>query len=188
VLRALVIASLLAGCTRDAIDTCPDLGVAELVVTEVRGDEDPVSGSWIEVFNASGRSLELEGVRIRFQKVDGSVVVPVLTRRPLSIADGEYLVLGKYLDNDRPPHVDYGFVDDFVNSSGTDVAWLDGAAIFIESCGEVVDLAQYSALPTVGTFSLGTLPPTAEANDLATAWCTDSTPTGTPGAANTPCP
>lgn len=183
-LRALVIASLLVGCTRDAIDTCPELGEGELVVTEVRGDEDPVNGSWIELFNASGRGLELEGMRIRFRVPDGSSEIPVLIRRPLLIGDGEYVVLGKYLDNDRPPHVDYGFVDDF-----EDDGWLAGAALNVENCGELVDLARYDSLPTVGTFSLGTMPPTANDNDNASiGWCVDTTPTGTPGAANTPCP
>jgi hypothetical protein len=182
VLRAVVIASVLTACARDELDTCPDMASGELVVTEVQGDDDPFNGSWIELFNASGRTLELEGARIRFRVLDGSSEIPVLVRRPLTVNAGEYVVLGKYPDADRPAHVDYGFVDDFEDP------WLAGAAIDLDNCGARVDLAQYSGLPTIGTFSLGAMPPNADANDLATAWCTDPTPTGTPGAANAACP
>ncbi|MEO8698864.1 MAG: lamin tail domain-containing protein [Kofleriaceae bacterium] len=181
-LRAVVIASLFAACSRDELDTCPVVAPGELVVTEVQGDGDPLNGSWIELFNASGGSIDLEGARIRFRRKDGSSEVPVLVRRPLTVNAGEYIVLGKYLDTDRPAHVDYGFVEDFED------AWLSAAAIDLENCGLRIDLAQYDALPEIGTFSLGTDPPTADANDLATAWCTNATPAGTPGAANPVCP
>jgi hypothetical protein len=172
---------LAAGCTREPVDNCPSIAAGDLVVTEVRGDEDLNNGTWVEVFNASGRTLELEGAKFRFRRPDGGAEFPVLVRRPLTVAADDYIVLGKFAPSDLPDHVDYGFLEDY------DGTWLGAAAIDIETCGERVDLAKYDVLPAVGTYSLGAAPD-AEANDLSSSWCFDPTPDGTPGAANTPCP
>jgi hypothetical protein len=171
----------LAACTRDPIDTCAPIEVGELVVTEVRGDADAANGSWVELFNASGRTLDLAGVKIRFRLADGSGETPILVRHELTVGAGEYIVLGRYFDDTNPAHIDYGFRDDF------DGSWLGAAAIEVQACGERVDVAQYSALPDEGSFSLG-VAPDHELNDIAESWCFDVTPEGTPGAANTPCP
>lgn len=168
-------------CTREPLADCPTLTSGELVVTEVRSDDDEVNGSWIELFNASGRPLDLAGLRVRFRKLDGSSEIAVLVRRALDVAAGDYVVLGRYLDGMGPAHVDYGFRDDF------DTTWLSAAAIDVEACGAQVDRARYDALPTSGTFSLG-VPPDAESNDLPTSWCVDPIVGGSPGAANPPCP
>ena len=179
--RLIGIVVVVTGCARDPVDTCPNIVAGDLVVTEVRSDDDETNGSWIELFNASGGTLELEGARIRFRRKDGSSEIPVLIRRPLSVAADDYVVLGRYLDGMQPAHVDYGFGEDFEET------WLGAAAIDLEACGERIDLAQYDALPDEGTYSLGT-PPDATTNDLPTSWCFDATPAGTPGAANTACP
>jgi hypothetical protein len=170
------------GCVREPVDTCPAITTGQLVVTEVRGDADMVSGQWVELYNASSSTLDLYGLKIRFRRRDNSSEIPVLVRRELLVGPGEYVVLGRYFDVSRPAHVDYGFIDDH---SGR---WLSGAAVDVEACGRRVDLAIYDALPSTGTFSLGTMPPDHEANDLAASWCFDPTAEGTPGAANTPCP
>lgn len=185
---ALVVILALVGCERDPIDGCPDLAEGDLVVTEVRGPQSPddMQGPWIELFNASSQTHDLIGAKIRFRRKDGSSEVPVLVRRALTIAPGEYLVLGLFFDAEplqpRPDHVDYGFLGDF------DGAWLAAAAIDLETCGQRVDLATYDVLPGTGTYSLGTSPPDAETNNLSTSWCFDPNPAGTPGAANTACP
>lgn len=171
---------VLAACARDPIDDCPDLAGGQLVVTEVRGDADLTTGPWVELFNAGAGSVDLEGARIRFRRRDGSSEIPILVRSPLPVAAGDYVVLGRF-PTGAPDFVDYNFADDF------DGTWLAAAAIDVENCGELVDLAQYDVLPDVGTFSLGGAPD-AEANDLPAAWCNDPTPNGTPGAANTACP
>ena len=177
-----VVVLCIASCTREPIADCPT-GFAEgdLVVTEVRGDADETNGSWVELFNASGGTLKLEGLRILFRKLDGSDDTAVIIRRPLNVAAGGYVVLGRYFDGAAPSHVDYGFLDDF------DGSWLDAASIDVQACAKRVDEARYSALPTDGTYSLGTAPD-FESNDIPDSWCFDATPAGTPGAANTPCP
>lgn len=176
---------LLVGCTRDPVDqVCPAIAEGDLVVTEVRGPQDDLEGPWIELFNASGSTIDLAGIKVRFRRKDGSSEVPVLVRRSLTVGAGDYTVLGLFLDGDAqtPAHIDYGFLDDF------DASWLAAAAIDVETCGQRVDLATYDVLPDVGTFSLGTSPPDAEANNLPASWCTDATVAGTPGAPNNACP
>lgn len=176
---------LLVGCTRDPVEAiCPAVSEGALVVTEIRGPQDDQNGPWIELFNASGSSIDLEGTKIRFRKKDGSSEVPVLVRRSVTVAADDYVVLGLFsdLDINTPAHIDYGFADDF------NATWLSAAAVDVESCGTLIDRATYDALPDVGTFELGTMPPDADANNLSTAWCFDPQSAGTPGEANTPCP
>jgi hypothetical protein len=178
----LLILSVAVGCARDPEPAiCPSIVEGDLVVTEVRGPQDDLEGPWIELFNASSASIDLAGIKVRFRRKDGSAEIPVLVRRPLAVGSGEYAVLGLFFDAEVPAHVDYGFLDDF---EGT---WLGAAAIDVETCGQRVDLATYDALPEVGTYSLGG-EPDADNNNLPTAWCTDATPAGTPGAANNACP
>jgi hypothetical protein len=154
----------------------------DLVVTEVRGDADETNGSWVELFNASGGTLELQGLRILFRNQSSGIAEnTVIVRRALNVAAGDYIVLGRYFDGAAPSHVDYGVLDDFEGS------WPDSISIDVQACAKRVDEARYSALPTDGTYSLGT-PPDFESNDISDSWCFDATPTGTPGAANTPCP
>jgi hypothetical protein len=180
--RAGLIACVVAsGCARDPSVTCPLVAAGDVVVTEVMGDADATSGQWIELFNATDEAIELEGLRVRFRKKDGSGEVPVLVRRSLVIAPGEYATLGRYPDDARPAHIAYGFGGDFEDK------WLGAAAIDVESCGERIDLAQYDALPAVGTFAFGASPD-ADINDIPSEWCFDSAALGTPGAANPPCP
>jgi hypothetical protein len=174
----------LAACVREPVDAvCPDVVEGDLVVTEVRGDQDPddLDGEWIEVFNAAAGSVNLEGLKVRFRDRGGANEVSILVRRALVVAPGEYVVLGLVLDTDRPAHIDYGFLDDYTGD------WKSAAAIDLESCGARIDLVTYDALPDVGTYSLGG-EPDAETNNLPSSWCFDATPFGTPGAANNACP
>jgi len=171
-----------AGCVRaPAKAECPSLGAGDLVVTEIRGDQDDTLGPWVELYNASGDSVDLLGTQVRFRKLDGSSESDVLVRRSLEVAPGAYTVLGLFPDdNTRPAFVDYGFAADFHNT------WLTSAAIDVNACSQLVDRAIYNSLPAVGTFSLGTQPPDATSNDFPASWCTDAT--GTPQQANIPCP
>lgn len=182
-MRVLLVLVGLVGCARDpAPAICPDITAGALVVTEIRGPQDDQDGPWIELFNASGSTIDLIGTKIRFRRKDGSDEIPVIVRRSLPVAAGDYSVLGLFFDTEVPAHVDYGFLDDF------DGSWLSAAAVDVETCGVLVDRAIYDALPDIGTFELGTMPPDAESNNLSTSWCFDATPAGTPGAANTACP
>lgn len=187
------IGSLACACTREPADTlCPDLEAGDLIVTEVRGPQNPadaVNGEWVELYNASGANLDLRGLRVRFRRKDGSSEIPVLVRESVPVAADAYVVLGLFLnDGTRPAHVDYGFASDFTES------WLAAAAIDVESCGTRVDRAVYDVLPKLGTFSLtGAMAPDTNANDDLRNWCTNeamigTTYPGTPKQANPPCP
>jgi hypothetical protein len=56
---------------------CPDVAAGDLVVTEVRGVQTPadladLDGPWIELFNASSATVDLEGTKVRFRDRGGS--------------------------------------------------------------------------------------------------------------------
>lgn len=188
---ALAILLALSACERDAEEAlCPDVAVGGLIVTEVRGPQNPadaVNGEWIEIYNASGASIDMEGIRVRFRRKDGSSEIPIIVRESTPVAAGGYVVLGLFLnDASRPAHVDYGFASDFTQS------WLAAAAIDVETCGTRIDRAVYDVLPKMGTFSFGATP-NADMNDDLGLWCTNVTMMGTaypgtPKQANPPCP
>ena len=178
-------------CTREAADEiCPELVAGDLVVTEVRGEQ--TSGSlaqWIELYNATGRGLELIGLHVRVRAIDGSDEDRIIIRRDLSVGPGAYFTIGVGDDAARPPYVDY--------AAGTDTgnALFANAAIEVEACGgEQIDQVVYRGLTREGTYSLGLSPPTAAGNDPDSVWCNNQdddgsmTFPGTPQAANPPCP
>ena len=187
----LVFLAFSGACTRDPVEAvCPSIPEGALVITEIRGPQSPADndGPWVELYNASASTIDLAGIEVRFRHKDGSGEIPILVRRTQTVAAGEYVVLGLFLDDDpnKPTFVDYGFADDFA-ASGTS-SWLPAAAIQVDSCGERIDAMQYDVLPKTGTYSLGVMPPNDTDNDLSASWCTDSTPAGTPRAANNACP
>ena len=181
---ALTILVVIAGCAREtAPRLCPDLAPGELVVSEIHGTPSPADGNpeWVELYAVT--ATDLEGIKIRFRRLDGSSEIDVLVRHSVPVAAGDYAVLGLVDDAALPPYMDYGFLADFQQG------WLSAAAIDVETCTELVDRAQYSSLPGSGTFSLGTNPPDATANDDTGAWCDDtSTANGTAGQPNITCP
>jgi hypothetical protein len=185
------LAALSSGCARDSFDAqCSDLEVGDLVVTEIGGPQTgmPSLAPWIELYNASGRSVDLSGVMLRFRSPSGGSETDTIVRRSLVVAAGGYVVLGLSGDVVRPAYIDYGLVDFYVS-------WPAVAVVDVEACGARIDRVQYPALPRTGTYSLGALdaqPPTAQANDIPANWCTDTTSAGifpgTPQRANNACP
>ncbi|MBA3819428.1 MAG: lamin tail domain-containing protein [Deltaproteobacteria bacterium] len=178
--------AVLAGCTRDPVEQlCPDLGPGDLVVTEVRGPQTPGDGlgEWVELYNASGATVDLRGIRIRFRRKDGSSEVPILVRRSVTVDAGGYAVLGIFDPAMLPDFADYSFATDFTES------WLAAAAIDVETCGERIDVATYDALPKQGSFSFtGAMAPDPDKNDDLALWCTDPNMVGTtfPGSPQQP--
>jgi hypothetical protein len=176
---------LVVGCVRDpAPAECPPAGVGDLVITEFRGPQNPedLLGVWVELYNASGSTLDLEGTKVRFRRKDGSSEVSILVRRSLSVSAGSYAVLGLVNDDEtKPASIDYGFASDF------HMGFLTAAAVDVEACGTLIDRAVYDVLPRTGTFSLGGTPDATQ-NDIPAAWCVNATPEGTPKQANPACP
>ena len=154
------------------------------MITEIRGPQSPddANGPWIELFNATPSAIDLEGIKIRFRKKDGSSEVDVIVRRSVVADPGSYVVLGLFDDTALPDFADYGFAGDF------HATWLSAAAVDVGSCDTLVDRATYDSLPKTGTFSLGLMPPDGNLNDDLSKWCTDPASAGTPRAANIACP
>jgi hypothetical protein len=181
-------AALAAGCgARDPVEQlCPDVTAGQLVVTEFRGQQSPDDGSptWVELYNATTGTIDLEGTKVRFRKKDGSSEVDILVRHSVTVAAASYATLGLVPDDppERPDFIDYGFIDDF------HVGFLPAAAVDVEACGVRIDRATYDVLPKTGSFSFGLTPPKADDNDYLTNWCTNATPAGTPKQANPACP
>ena len=190
-LAALFVISLLAGgCTRDPAEAvCPEISEGDLVVTEIGGPQTGTESlrEFVEIYNASGRAVDLYGVKVRFRRRDGSSEIDILVRRSVPTQAGSYTVLGRDDDLARADYIDYGFGPDFSET------WLGAAAVDVEACGVQIDRAIYDSLPRVGTYSLETTPPTGEANDLPANWCTDARMNtgsfpGSPQQANVACP
>jgi len=187
----------LASCDEPALEeVCPELIEGDLVISELRGPQDGINtaGQWVEVFNASDRSLDLEGVRLRFRKNDGSAPTGdfdgiILVRQSLVVASGQRVVIGTGPTGSPPPATDYAAGADFEGDMP------DAGLVDLATCGQVVDLVNYGELPTLGTLTLdGSVDPDAASNDLPANFCTDDRPTGagneipgTPGEANPPC-
>jgi lamin tail-like protein len=172
---AVAAAVLLVGCERDEGERlCPPLAAGDLVVTEISraaGDE------WIELYNATAAPIDLAGVRLRLRKLDGSGEQIALVRSETVVDAGGYATLGR---GAPAAHVDYPLGGDF------DAAIYESAAVELSSCETAVDTAVYRNLPSTGSWSLGTMPPSAVANDEPASWCADEG--GTPQEENRPCP
>ena len=189
----LVTCALVAGCVRDQVEAvCPSLAVGDLVVTEIAGPQtgNDLMKPWVELYNAGGRAVDLDGVKIRFRRRDGSGENAIIVRRSLLAEPGAYVTLGLDDDANLGGYLDYGFVADY------NASWLSSAVVDVEACGVRIDRADYGSLPRAGSYSLGATPPTAAANDDPGTWCTDATATtfdavvvpGTPQQANAACP
>ena len=184
---ALVVA---AGCERDPAEhICPDVAKGGLVVTELRGDQDPDDGmgQWIEIYNASGVDLDLSGLVVRLRSLDGSRDDRILVRTPVSVSADGYFVIG--LGVTAPgPYVNY--------VAGTDAGDVmpPTGAIDVDACDDLaaIDFADQfifrTSLPGTGTYSFGLSPPVGDLNDDEANWCTNPAAMGTPGEANPPCP
>jgi len=176
---------LAVGCVREpAPAECPPIDPGDLVLTEFRGKQSPedANGIWVELYNASGATVDLLGTKVRFRKKDGSSEVPIIVRRSLTVVGGGYVTLGlSYDDDTKPASIDYGFAMDFQQG------FLPAAAVDVEACGTRIDLATYDSLPDIGTWSLGVTPDAAQNEDPAN-WCVNPTPEGTPKQANPACP
>ncbi|HVV83192.1 MAG TPA: lamin tail domain-containing protein [Kofleriaceae bacterium] len=179
--------AMVSACQRDEEPLlCGDLGAGDLVITEVRGGPSIVDndGQWIELYNASGGSVDLEGLALTVDSVGGSQHDRVLVRRSQTVAANGYVVIGKFADGTQPSHVDVGW-------GTTPSIPTDGKLTL--SCADEIDHLVYTGLPDPsqgmdhgpgdpappgkGTYALGLVPPTATGNDDATNWCTDASKT-----------
>jgi hypothetical protein len=213
--------ALASGCDREAEPlVCTELPAGDLVISEVRGGPsvvDVTDGEWIELYNASAGPVELEGIAITIKALDGNPTFRLLLRHPHTVAAGDYAVVGKFEDAQRPSHVDIGW--------GNEPSILRAGVINLACAEDVIDQFAYGRpdldplLPDPaehrdsnppsqppeagrGTYALGVMPPDATANDDTANWCVDGTETlgpcsnneclefykGSPGEPNPACP
>jgi hypothetical protein len=173
----------------------------DLTVTEFMSETDVVAnyyGEWFEVYNASGRNLDLNGLTIRGGRSGEafSVAGTVL------LSAGSYVVFVTSADPDDNGGVDYDglgidyypydrFTDDFdLDETGDTIGLYYGSLLLDEVVWDSVDWTlsrDYSLQANLNAYRL------EWANDLSHNWC-DSTSTisgtrlrGTPGDPNEYC-
>src|SRR5262245_42979146 len=130
---------LVAGCGPGSGDNgCKDkILPGDLVITEVFPDfKAPPGGTgtdtgkeWFEVYNASDRPIQLQGLTITHSRPDGSKGNSH-AMADVTIAPGQYRVLGNSTPDLLPAYVDYGYsadLGDLFNTDGGKIALLCGS-------------------------------------------------------------
>ncbi len=192
--RGCVCAWLLMGCGREAIaetNVCGELSPGDLVITEVHANPDGSDGDreYIEVFNATGAFLDLEGLTLATSRADGA---SSKSHRFLggSVDAEAYFVIGNAPTGAMPSYVDYSYGGALGSLRNSDAA-------LVLRCGDmIIDEVRYERTADGRALEFdGRLAPDHQLNDDANHWC--MTPEGvdpisdgnfgTPGAMNSPC-
>jgi hypothetical protein len=173
---------------------CKDTLIAgDLVITEVFADYQAPSGGtgadegreWIEIYNASGRAIELRGLTVIHGRPDGSRQRSHLVG-DVTIAPDQFFTMGNSAQDLLPPYVDYGYgkaLGDLFNSGGGKLELRCGAAL--------IDAASYDDVRPGRSRQLSAAQaPDYTVNDSLESWCeaadTEFEPNnfGTPGQDN----
>ncbi len=165
-------------CVREQLpNICPNIDAGELVISELRGpqDGDDSFGDYLEVYNAAGKTVDLQGLTVRLRSAGGDEI-EFFVRESVEMTAGSYAVLGPKLEDERPNWMDYA-----IGWDGP-TALLDYGSAFVEleACGEPIDEMFYAdgTLPVLGTLACGNAedPPSADNNDDSQAgcWCSDA--------------
>jgi len=177
------------GSASDGCSTLADLAVGDLVISEIMWDPTKVAdyrGEWIEIYNASGSSLNLNGLVINSANnsghtINGDVVLPPSSQVLLNVRSSS--------------GVNGGTVGDYTYDY-TQVSLAKSDSVSLVADGTTIDSVSYNftSFPTTAGKSL-TLSPTtltASSNDNGSNWCMGSSTYGdgdygTPGLANDVC-
>src|SRR5690606_10084749 len=120
----------LTGCPGDEVPVEDETGGTELlpgalVITEVAANAPGADGGkeWFELHNASGESVDLQGLVLIYEKADGSGHKEHTIARSVEVPAGGHVVVGGILDDlaGSTAHVDYGYgaeLGEFGNSAG----------------------------------------------------------------------
>lgn len=192
--------TITGGCGRDALpDICPDVDVGELVISELRGEQSGMDssdsfGDYIEVYNASGRTLNLQGLHVRLRAAGGKEL-EVFVRESFEVSPGAYAVVGTGLPMGRPDSVldpvawyavgwDIGGGNPQENAYPKNLMPYNAGFVELEACGVLIDETEFKllSLPTAGTIACGNAqnPPSADDNDDVPGgcWCVDANGVG----------
>ena len=175
----------------DSLYDITDLGKGDLVISEVMMDPDAVSdsnGEWFEVYNASSKSVDLNGLILGSNGHSGETLGVCL-----GIDPGDYLVFTANDDLSTNGGIasDYDYTRSQLqlsNSSDT---------LSIETSSGVIDEVEWTSSSSHGqgagvAAQVHTNSLTANLNDYASIWCgadsvLSSGDYATPGAANSLC-
>jgi hypothetical protein len=125
----LIAAAGLAACGPTSHQgACKDeLLPGDLVITEVFADYQAANGGtgadegkeWIEIYNGSGRALELAGLEVVHSRPDGSKEKSHVLE-DVTLAPEQFLTMGNSAQDLIPPYIDYGYGDDLADLFNTD--------------------------------------------------------------------
>ena len=192
--RCACLALVLCGCARSPLATeteCEEFLPGDVVITEVHANPDGSDGDgeYIELFNARGTALELQGWTLVSSRTDGTGASEHRFGES-EVGAGDYFVLGGAAPESLPAHIDYSYGNTLGSLRNSE------AALSIR-CGEtVIDRVGYASTRDGRALEFdGRLVPDDESNDDAGNWCfapetaSEISPGnfGTPGAPNSPC-
>ena len=156
-------------------DGCKDHLIAgDLVITEVFADaKAPPGGSgtdagkeWFEIYNAADRPLELKGMTITHSRPAGDKPSSH-TMDDITIAPGQYMVLGNTTPDLLPAYIDYGYSADLGDFYNT-----DGGKLVLACKGSEIDSATYENVKEGHSRQLtNSQPPDYTLNDDPMSWC-----------------
>jgi len=163
----------------------------DVVITEVHANPDGPDGDgeYIELFNASGATLSLDGLTLVASKADGT---GQKAHRFISgsIDPGDYFVVGNASRDSMPPYLDDSYGDTLGSLRNSD-------GVLSIRCGEApIDQMRYERTVDGRALELdGRLEPDHELNDDTSRWCVAPQGSdefsagnfGTPGTSNSPC-
>ncbi|WP_181197641.1 lamin tail domain-containing protein [Enhygromyxa salina] len=184
------------GCPNDDVsdgnETGGDCGLlaGDLVISEIVANVEGADAGreWFEIYNASGDTIDLQGLTLVYEKIDGSGRKEHVIARSVEIAPGGYAVVSSTLDElaEDAPLVDYGYGGDLGELGNT------GGYLAVE-CGAVIDEVYYEEASETASRALdGSSAPDAIANNDLANWCDSKTTdeagfAATPQATNDPC-
>jgi len=172
----LIAAAGLAACGPTSHQgACKDVLLpGDLVITEVFADYQAANGGtgadegkeWIEIYNGSGRAIELAGLEVVHSRPDGSKEKSHVLE-DVTLAPEQFFTMGNSAQDLLPPYIDYGYGDDLGDLFNT-----DGGKLQLR-CGDAeIDSALYQDVRAGHSRQLtAAQPPDFTVNDAAESWC-----------------
>ncbi|CAM4488358.1 lamin tail domain-containing protein [Myxococcus xanthus] len=175
----------------DVDAACAGLLPGDVAITEYLNDPvgTDTGHEYVELHNPTRGPVDLYGLTLYASRADGSQETAYAFLEKMTVAAGDYLVLGDVRDGPVPAHVDHAYGD------GLGALGNSGGRLGIR-CGErVLDEVPLSAPAKSGASRIydGRLVPDMAGNDDLARWCDSpdagagGTFQGSPGAANAPC-
>ncbi|PRQ09997.1 lamin tail domain-containing protein [Enhygromyxa salina] len=168
------------GCSDDTVNpgdetggdgSCPLAGA--LVISEVVANVPGADAGleWFEIYNASGASIDLQGLTLVYSKTDGTGRKTHTITRSVEVPAGGYVVVGSVLDElaEGLADIDYGYAN-VLGELG------NAAGYLAVECDDVIDEVYYAEASDEASRALdGFQTPDAIANNDLASWCDSKT-------------